>query len=185
MELTTAQIFKRLFQLTGLRISDSQLTASKTLGDLYRHLCAAAKPQPKSLHSAIHMEGQKARERAKQREVVAGSSKSRADLGDLITLGNVQLHRVKPDKIEQRTKTGIEKVIHYALWERGLAPSTPQKSRRTSSSKSRKGPRVLEGTRQIPEFGKPVPSKIVAKLVKRTKMVEERGQGGDVSKQAA
>ncbi|KAH7078171.1 actin-domain-containing protein [Paraphoma chrysanthemicola] len=163
-------IFKRVFQLTGLRLSDSQLTASKTLGDLYRHLCDAAKPKPKSLHSAIYLEGHKARERAKQREGVTGTSKSRADLGDLITLGNVQIRRVEPDKAEKRTKTGVQKVINYALWERGLTNGTARKPKQPSSGK---GPRVLEGTWQIPEFGQPVSSKTMAMLAKKRRSLEQ------------
>jgi hypothetical protein len=33
---------------------------------MYDYLCTAAKPQPTALFSAIHMQGQKARQRAKE-----------------------------------------------------------------------------------------------------------------------
>ncbi|KAF2025961.1 actin-domain-containing protein [Setomelanomma holmii] len=136
-------IFKRLHQLTGLRIPDSHLTASKTLGDIYSHLCAAAKPQPTSLYSAIHIEGQKARERAKQQGSALETSRARADLGDLLALGNVALRGSKLDKVEARTKMGMQKPSRRHV----LPPA--------------------EGTRRTPEFGRPVPSKTVAKLTKR------------------
>ena len=38
----------------------------------------------------------------------------------MLTLGNVKLQKHKPTKTEKRTKTGMEKVVQYALWERGL-----------------------------------------------------------------
>lgn len=73
----------------------------------------------------MHIEGQKARERAKQQATSDAAAKRRADLGDLINLGNVELRRVKPTKIEKRSKTGQDKVISYALWERGLGSGIP------------------------------------------------------------
>jgi actin-related protein 6 len=114
-------LFKRLLQLTGTRISDPLLTSTSTLGELYGHLRDAAKPQPTSLYSAIHIEGQRAREVAKQNTLVdASPKKQRANVGDLIHLGNVELRRTKPTLTEKRVKTGMEKVVQYALWERGL-----------------------------------------------------------------
>ncbi|CAO2658305.1 Nn.00g060280.m01.CDS01 [Neocucurbitaria sp. VM-36] len=153
---------KRLLQLTGLHISDSKLTSAGTLGDLYGYLCATARPQPTSLFSTIHVEGQKARERAKQQSTPKVLSRRRADLGDLINLGNVELRRVKPTKTEKRTKTGLDKVVQYALWERGLKiPKAP------SRGKSR--PQVLEGTRQASNYGKPMSGKGANFLAKRTR----------------
>ncbi|KAI4655443.1 hypothetical protein J4E93_000155 [Alternaria ventricosa] len=118
-------LYKRLYQLTGCRISDPHLSSANTLGDLYNHLLEAAKPQPTSLFSAMHIEGQKARERAKQQATSDAEAKRRADLGDLINMGNVELRRVKPTKVEKRSKTGQDKVISYALWERGLGSGIP------------------------------------------------------------
>ncbi|KAF1842548.1 actin-domain-containing protein [Cucurbitaria berberidis CBS 394.84] len=167
-------LFKRLLQLTGLRISDPQLTSTKTLGDLYGYLCAAAKPQTTSLFSAIHLEGQKARERAKQQSSVPDAlSRRRADLGDLINLGNVELRRVKATKTEKRTKTGLDKVVQYALWERGLGGNKSSTSAKHGKSK----PRILEGTRQAPAFGKPMSGKGATFLAKKTsewKVEQER-----------
>jgi hypothetical protein len=46
--------------------------------------------------------------------------KKKADLGDLLVLGNVEMHRSRPTKRDERVKIGQEKVVEYALWERGL-----------------------------------------------------------------
>lgn len=115
------QLFKRLLQLTGTRITDPLLSSSRTLGDLYGHLRDAAKPAPTSLFSALHTEGQHIRAKAKTDLTPPSSTKQpRANLGDLIHLGNVELKRTKPTMTDRRTKTGLEKVVQYALWERGL-----------------------------------------------------------------
>ncbi|KAF3036169.1 hypothetical protein E8E12_003911 [Didymella heteroderae] len=114
-------LFKRLLQLTGSRISDPQLSSARTLGDLYSALRSTAKPAPSSLFSTLHTEGQIIREKAKTQILPSDvAAKKRADLGDLLTLGNVELRKSKPTKAEKRTKTGMEKVVQYALWERGL-----------------------------------------------------------------
>lgn len=121
--LTLSQLFKRLLQLTGTRISDPLLSSSRTLGDIYGHLRDAAKPAPSSLFSALHSEGQYIREKAKTQITpsdVLVNQKKKADLGDLLTLGNVELKKSKPTMTDRRTKTGMEKVVQYALWERGL-----------------------------------------------------------------
>lgn len=89
---------------------------------MYGHLRDAAKPAPTSLFSALHTEGQYLREKAKT-QVTASDvlhQKKKADLGDLLTLGNVELKKSKPTLTDKRTKTGMEKVVQYALWERGL-----------------------------------------------------------------
>ncbi|KAI8936858.1 hypothetical protein NX059_006095 [Plenodomus lindquistii] len=113
-------LYKRIHQLTSLRISDPQLTATQTLGDLYGHLCAAAKPKPATLHSALFIEGQRAREQAKHQRSTGANTRQKANLGDLITLGNVEIRRARPNKAEKNTKTGLDKVVQYALSERGL-----------------------------------------------------------------
>ncbi|KAJ4342250.1 hypothetical protein N0V87_001236 [Didymella glomerata] len=114
-------LFKRLLQLTGSRISDPQLSSARTLGDLYSSLRSTAKPAPSSLFSSLHTEGQIIREKAKTQILSSDvAAKKHADLGDLLTLGNVELKKHKPTKTEKRTKTGMEKVVQYALWERGL-----------------------------------------------------------------
>jgi hypothetical protein len=141
---------------------------------LYNYLCGAAKPQPTSLFSAIHVEGQKARERAKQQQATTESSastKRKADLGDLINLGNVELRRVKPTKTEKRTKAGLDKVVQYALWERGLGNGMPSTSAKKGKRKSRS---VGQGrTRSV--FGKPMSSKGAGFLAKKTReWIDER-----------
>lgn len=89
---------------------------------MYSHLRNAAKPAPTSLFSAVHTEGQYLREKVKT-QIIASDlqiQKRKADLGDLLTMGNVELKRSRPTMTEKRTKTGMEKVVQYALWERGL-----------------------------------------------------------------
>ncbi|KAH6616686.1 actin-domain-containing protein [Boeremia exigua] len=106
-------LFKRILQLTGTRIPDPLLSSSRTLGDVYGHLRDAAKPAPISLFSALHTEGQYIREKAKNQITTLdhSSQKKKADLGDLLMLGNVELRKSKPTKTEKRTKTGMEKVV--------------------------------------------------------------------------
>ncbi len=75
---------------------------------------------------------------AKQQPLAdAPIKKPRANLGDLIHLGNVELRRTKPTLTEKRTKTGMEKVIQYALWERGL---DTKGKKRAAGKKSRDVP---------------------------------------------
>lgn len=98
------------------------------------------------------------------------ASKRKADLGDLINLGNVKLHRVKLNKTDKRMNTGLAKVVQYALWERGLASGKPLKSSNTMARR----PKVIEGTREAPEFGKPISSKGANFLAKKTRERKEK-----------
>ncbi|KAL1800630.1 hypothetical protein ACET3X_000972 [Alternaria dauci] len=157
-------LFKRLYQLTGCRISDPHLSSANTLGDLYSYLLEAAKPQPTSLFSAIHIEGQKARERAKQQATSEATTKRRADLGDLINLGNVELRRVKPNKTEKRSKTGMDKVVNYALWERGLGSGVPSRIQEIRLRKAR----GVRHARKQPEVVNPLSSKAANFLATKT-----------------
>jgi actin-related protein 6 len=156
-------LFKRIFQLTGIRISDPKLTSTDTLGDLYSHLCEAAKPQPTSLFTALHVEGQKARERAKKLQTTSTpdttAPRRRADLGDLINLGNVELRRVKPTKTEKRTKSGQQKVIQYALQERGLGGAFSSSMRRSKGKK-----KAMQELSMKTDFGKALSAKGVKYL---------------------
>ena len=115
------QLCKRLLQLTGIHIRDPQIISISTLGDLFGLLCAAAKPHPTSLFSAIHVHGQKARERAKKQVDRNATARRKINLGDLIQLGNVELRRVRPTKKDVRGEIGLQKVVQYALKERGLS----------------------------------------------------------------
>lgn len=56
--------------------------------------------------------------------------KKKADLGDLLVLGNVEMHRSRPTKKDERVKIGLEKVVEYALWERGLATKEGRKNKK-------------------------------------------------------
>ncbi|KAH9872044.1 hypothetical protein J1614_006304 [Plenodomus biglobosus] len=157
-------LFKRIHQLTSLRIPDPQLSATQTLGDLYGHLCAAAKPQPATLYSAIFIEGQKARERAKHQPSTATAVRQKANLGDLINLGNVEIRRMKPSKTEKNTKTGMDKVVQYALWERGLRVPGHGSSMRRGAKKTQRSKSVVGG----PDLGRLISSEGAAYLAKRS-----------------
>jgi len=114
---------------------------------LYDYLCTIAKPQATNLFTAIHVDGQKARQRAKQQSASDETIKRRADLGDLISLGNVELRRVEHTKLDKRSRTGLEKVVQYALWERGLS------SRSTKATQKKRNKRLVsKGTRREPKF---------------------------------
>lgn len=110
------------------------------------------------------MEGQKARERAKQQVASEAATKRRADLGDLINLGNVELRRVKANKTEKRSKTGLDKVVNYALWERGLGSGTPSRLQEIRRRKAR-GVRHVRTQR---EFVNPLSSKAANFLASKT-----------------
>ncbi|RMZ71761.1 Actin arp-6 [Pyrenophora seminiperda CCB06] len=154
-------LYKRLYQLTNYRIPDAKLASINNLGDLYHFIHDAFKPHPANLFTAMHQEGQRARIRAK-REPLSDSDakpKRKADLGDLLTLGNVQLLRSKPTKLDKRTKTGLTKVIGYALWERKLTPQ-PLLTSSTTKIKGKKTKRVvLQPGRKLPQFAKPLSGK--------------------------
>lgn len=153
-----------------MRVSDTQLSKTKTLGELYEHLHEAAKPQPATLFSALHVQGQKAREQAKRAPETRNTSYKKAGLGELIHMGNVELRRTKLNSTEKRRATGLDKVVQYALWERGLGRG--KASRSIAQGKARVP--VLEGTREVPEFGKPMSGNAASYLA--TKSQERREQ---------
>jgi hypothetical protein len=123
----------------------------------------------------MYQEGQKARERVNQLEATGQiAPRRKADLGDLLTLGNVELRRVKPTKPEKRKKTGIHKVIGYALEERRLLDRQHRQGiepvpEHPLGLKVGVDYGVREGTRDVPEYGRPVTSKGVNTLVKATR----------------
>jgi actin-related protein 6 len=160
-----------VYQLTGIRVSDPHLSSSETLGDLYDHLYAAAKPQPKSLLQAIKSEGNEARRRANIQARAGKPARRRADLGDLINLGNVELRTRPFTKKEVRIKTGLNKVVTRALAERGLRKNALDVDTR-KSLENRVG--VVEGTRKVPEFGKVLSSRGAAYLEEETRKRKQR-----------
>lgn len=111
------------------------------------------------MFSAIHVEGQKARERVKQQSTTKSAPRHRANLGDLINLGNVEIRRAQPNKIEKNTKIGRDKVVQYALWERGL--NAPRHNAATQ-----KGGRKLKKAIAAPDFGRPFSNEGAAYLAK-------------------
>jgi hypothetical protein len=160
-----------VYQLTGIRVSDPHLSSSHTLGDLYDHLCDAAKPKATTLYKAIISEGHQARERANRQARSGKPRPQRADLGDLINLGNVELRRRSPNKMELRRKAGLQKVYQKALAERGLQPNALDE-RIYQKLKNKVG--VVEGTRRVPSFGKALSSKGASYLADQTRKRRER-----------
>jgi hypothetical protein len=80
------------------------------------------------------------------------------------------LRKVKADKTERLNKIGMNKVIKYALWERGLGRGQSQTSAETpTGTKLPRVPKAREGTRAMPEFGRPLSRKTVGKLTEWTK----------------
>lgn len=104
---------------------------------MYGFLRDVAKPAPASLFSTLHTEGQIIREKAKTQLTATDilHPKKKATVGDLLTLGNVELKRRKPTATEKRIDTGLHKVVEYALWERGLASAKTGKKRGKTSAK--------------------------------------------------
>jgi hypothetical protein len=122
----------------------------------------------------MHMEGQRARERAKRTDALA--TKKKADLGDLINLGNVELRRTKPTQIEKTIKTGLDKVMTYALYERGLLGNGRPMRTQAGQMKQRQGrsKKVVGQGQAKPEFSKPLSSKSANWLTKMTPVWEEK-----------
>lgn len=132
------------------------------------------------------VEGQEARRKAKQQEAGQVSPRRKADLGDLIRLGNVELRRAKPTKTEKRIDTGMQKVLRYALWERKLDFGRAFREKRAEDWQVTRNLRygtpdpqlpVKEGTSTFPGFGQPV-SRMEAQLLKeRTEKAQEELEG--------
>jgi len=127
------------------------------------------------LHKYINVEGSRQNRKAKmvlaeQREAV---SKSKAGVGDLLKLGNVEVFRKRPNRKQQRVRIGLDKVVRQALAKRDLFE---KKSRKVHN------PIVFEGTRHAPDFGVPVSSDAAQKLHQRTdkKRMELEAAGMDM-----
>ncbi|PSN67394.1 hypothetical protein BS50DRAFT_574091 [Corynespora cassiicola Philippines] len=144
---------KRLIQLTGLHISDPYISSAKSLGELYSHLRNATKPKTNKLHSVIHIEAAKANRSANLRADAGIEPGKKAPANELLSLGNVSLHKQKITPAQKRREVGLEKVYRYATAERGLKFV----SHRGKPSKASRLPQ--EGTRAIPEFGQPLSAK--------------------------
>jgi hypothetical protein len=115
---------KRVTQLTGHYISDPNLTSAKTLGDLYHHFCAAAKPKLTRVHKFIQVEGKrlnrKANQMASSKDASATPRQSRPHVGELLNLENVQVLRRRPNAVEERRRIGLQKAISREMKERNL-----------------------------------------------------------------
>lgn len=149
---------KRINQLTGLYISDPVLTSVKTLGELYQHVCAAAKPKPKNLYSQLHIVGQHQAEIAKKSKNAA-APQTKSNLGTLLKLRNVEILRKKPNAKELRTKKGLNKVIAKELRKGplGVGPvRLDRKATRAEKSYLKRETMPIEGTRIAPDLGVPV-----------------------------
>ncbi|KAF1953581.1 hypothetical protein CC80DRAFT_494478 [Byssothecium circinans] len=167
---------KRLNQLTGLYISDPDLTSAHTLGDLYHHFCAAAKPKPKHLFTQLHLLGQQQAQAAKQAAQNTDSSapavRSKPNLSTLLKLKNVDIHRKRPNATAERKKSGLQKVIRWELQARKLVPSrVPREEfveRQRQNALMHAERKAVEGTRAAPQFGVPISPNAAALLKERT-----------------
>lgn len=182
-----SQLTKRLAQLTGLYISDPNLTSASTLGDLYHHLCDAEKPKPTKLFNLLNIEGSRQNHKANRlaesgQAAIEIAAEKKPGVGELLKLRNVQIFGKKPNAVEERRKTGLQKVVHQELKSRRLVAKrgqrvSPEKevelqARRLAESG------VIEGTRRAPEFGLPIPPTIAEKMKKRTE--KKKGELADM-----
>ncbi|KAF2644776.1 hypothetical protein P280DRAFT_443787 [Massarina eburnea CBS 473.64] len=160
---------KRMNQLTGLYISDPKLTSAETLGELYHHFCAAAKPKPARLFSQIHVLGQRQAQVAKQAaqtsDPTVPTPRTKPNISTLLKLNNVEIHRTRPNAFEERKKKGLNKVIGKEIRARGL--NNDYRSRYTSQTES------IEGTRKVPRFGTPVSPTAATLLKERTERIKQ------------
>lgn len=126
------QLSKRLTQLTGHSISDPYLTSATDIGDLYHHICDAAKPKPADLYSYLHTMGtrqNRAINVASRRHAEGSVIKMRAPVtGELLKATNVQILRRKPTKEDRRVQVGLNKVVRREMVSKGLLPD-PEKQR--------------------------------------------------------
>jgi hypothetical protein len=114
-------------QLTGLYITDPKLTSATTLGELYHHFCAAAKPELDKVFKYVQVEGSKENQKAKETNSVATKQKKpRATVGELLKLGHVQVLSKRPTAKDERKKTGLHKAINRELKERDLVDQRPR-----------------------------------------------------------
>jgi hypothetical protein len=97
----------------------------------------------------------------------------------------VELRSKKANDTEKDTKTGIKKVMNYALYERGLyGRVTPRAQRKARTEHplglELGGKKYVEGTRDVPEYGRPVPSGAANLLVKYTRKRAEEVQAREL-----
>jgi hypothetical protein len=161
-------------QLTGLYVSDPNLTTTSTLGELYHHFCVAAKPDLAKVYKYIQVEGSKENHKAND---LAGiwtkQQKARPTVGELLKLGNVQVHSKKPTAKEERKKTGLHKAIRRELKQRDLLDRRPQgRDERLQQINERmlrsRETNMIEGTRVAPQFGTVVAREAAHLLKERT-----------------
>ncbi|KAJ4305086.1 hypothetical protein N0V90_000616 [Kalmusia sp. IMI 367209] len=166
---TKFALSKRLAQLTGQYISDFNLTSARTLGDLYHHICGAAKPATSKVHAYINIEGARQNQRMEELQIsqpdaAALAAKRKAHVGELLELGNVKIHRVRPNKVQQRTQIGLYKEVGRKLQLKDLINN--ERPRRFNET-------IVEGTKLVPSFGLPVSPNATQKLKERTESKRE------------
>ena len=161
-------------QLTGLYISDPNLTSTDSLGELYHHFCVAAKPELAKVYKFIQVEGSKENHKAKKLDSVwTKQKKARPTVGELLKLGNVQVYSKKPTVKDERKKTGLHKAIRRNLRQRGLLDRRPQtrESRWEQVHEMRLRKRetnMIEGTRVAPQYGTVIARDAAQLLKERT-----------------
>jgi hypothetical protein len=80
-----------------------------------------------------------------------------------------------------REKTGMEKVVKYALWERGLLSNSQD---RGGNAKLFDRLGVVEGSRNVPKFGKPLSNKGANYLAEKTRERRQRLETKEMLKKA-
>ncbi|KAH7139017.1 hypothetical protein B0J11DRAFT_451723, partial [Dendryphion nanum] len=113
---------KRLLELTGHHIPDPTLYSSRTLSALHKAFFTIAQPAPKKVVSSIKLS--LAPRSADTKRGANSNNKrpiARRVASPLTRMQNVKIYGKRVGVVERDTRTGIRKVIKYALMERGLA----------------------------------------------------------------
>lgn len=92
--LTNPQVVKRILQLTGIRVADSDISATRTVSDLLGHLATPPKP----------------------RRVIEALAQKEA----LFNLPNVKVYGRRVTPVDKEKSVGRWKVIEKELQARGL-----------------------------------------------------------------
>lgn len=120
------------------------------------------------MNAYINIEGARQNQRiaelaAMSPEAAALAAKGKAHVGELLNLGNVNIHRVRPNKIQQRISTGLHKEIGRRLQVQDLINNERPK---------RFNNQVVEGTKLVPNFGRPIAPIAAHKLKQRTEKLQ-------------
>lgn len=114
------------------------------------------------MHKFIQVEGgkenHKANQLAQSQDAWTRPQKSRPHVGELLKLGNVQVHSKRPTVKDERKKTGLHKAIRRELKKRDLLDhktlSREERLEQVHEARLRsRETNMIEGTRVAPKFG--------------------------------